>query len=200
MHTLAAVEGFQSLGQEQAESELDDIDGLVRTYRARLLRFVMFSVGDEDVAASIVQDTFLKAWIARKSFRGDCTVKSWLTSIALNLVRDHQRIRKFQFWRKAENTAVDVFEAASLLPSNESSPENQVLASERARQISRVLQELSFNQRTVFLMRFQEDLEISEIATAMKMPVSTVKTHLYRAVGALRERLGGIHDRRTSDK
>jgi RNA polymerase sigma-70 factor, ECF subfamily len=200
MHTLAAAGCLQSLTREQAASELDDIDGLVRTYRARLLRFVMFSVGDEDVAASIVQDTFLKAWTARNSFRGDCTVKSWLTSIALNLVRDHQRIRKFQFWKKAQSTAVDVFEAASFLPSGEASAEQRILAAERARQIGHVLERLSFNQRTVFLMRFQEEMEVSEIAAAMKMPVTTVKTHLYRAVAAVREELGGVHDRQTSDR
>ena len=67
----------------------------------------------------------------------------------------------------------------------------QVLACERARQVSRVLEDLSFNQRTVFLMRFQEEMEVSEIAVAMKMPVSTVKTHLHRAVGAVREKLRG---------
>ena len=200
MHTLAATECFQGLGQEQAISELDDIDGLVRTYRARLLRFVMFSVGDEDVAASIVQDTFLKAWNARKTFRGDCTVKSWLSAIALNLVRDHQRIRKFQFWRKVESIALDTFEATSLLHSGGSSPESQLLAWERTTQVRQVLKDLSFNQRTIFLMRFQEDMDVSEIATAMKMPVNTVKTHLHRAVANVRKRLGGIHDRRTSDR
>ena len=84
--------------RERAITELDDIDALVRTHRARLFRFVAFSVGDEDVAASIVQDCFVKAYTGRDKFRGDCSVQTWLTSIALNLVRDHQRTRKLQFW------------------------------------------------------------------------------------------------------
>jgi RNA polymerase sigma-70 factor (ECF subfamily) len=194
MQTLAAAEYYPGVGQEQVIADLDDIDGLVRTYRARLLRFVMFSVGDEDVAASIVQDTFLKAWTARHSFRGDCTVKSWLTSIALNLVRDHRRIRKFQFWRKAESAAIDIFDATAILPAGGSSPEEQFLARERARQITAALKELSLNQRTAFLLRFQEEMEVAEIATAMRMPVNTVKTHLHRAVRAIRSKFGGRNE------
>jgi len=56
---------------ERSSSELDDIDALVRTYRPRLLRFVTFSIGDADLAESITQDCFLKAYNGRASFRGD---------------------------------------------------------------------------------------------------------------------------------
>ena len=177
-------------GRERTISELDDIDALVRTHRARLLRFVTFSVGDEDVAASIVQDCFLKAYTKRDQFRGDSSVATWLTTIALNLVRDHQRIRKFQFWRKAARTSTDVMEMASVLPTGESSPEKQLLAREQAAAVATVVQSLSANQRAVFLMRFSEEMGLAEIAEAMGMPVNTVKTHLHRAVRAVRERMG----------
>ncbi|HVG27709.1 MAG TPA: RNA polymerase sigma factor, partial [Acidobacteriaceae bacterium] len=86
--------------RERALNELDDMDVLVRTHRARLLRFVTFSLGDEDLAASVVQDCFVKAWANREKFRGDCSVQTWLHSIALNLVRDYQRTQKFRFWRQ----------------------------------------------------------------------------------------------------
>ena len=75
-------------------TELDDIDALVRTYRPRLLRFVAFSIGDPDLAETITQDCFLKAWNGRAKFRGDCSVNTWLTSIALNLIRDQQRLER----------------------------------------------------------------------------------------------------------
>ena len=176
--------------RERALSELDDIDVLVRTHRARLLRFVLFSVGDEDVAASIVQDCFLKAYTVRNGFRGDCSVHTWLTSIALNLVRDHQRTRKLQFWRKAAKTATDVMEIASVLPGRESSPETQLLAREKAAAVGEVIGTLSQKQRTVFLMRFSEEMDLADIAKATGMPVNTVKTHLHRAVRVVRERVG----------
>ena len=177
-------------GRERAISELDDIDGLVRLHRARLLRFVSFSIGDPDLAETIVQDCFLKAYRARENFRGDCSVQTWLTGIALNLVRDQQRTQKFQFWRKFHKTALDVSDLATSLPTRHSSPEAQLLAQEKAKLVGEVLQELSLKQRTVFLMRFQEEMEIAEIVAATGMQVNTVKTHLHRAVKAVRERVG----------
>jgi len=51
---------------------------------------------------------------------------------------------------------------------------------------------LSFNQRTIFLMHFQEGMNIPEISSAIDMSVNTVKTHLHRAVKAIRDELGEI--------
>jgi RNA polymerase sigma-70 factor (ECF subfamily) len=176
---------------DRAGSELDDIETLVRTYRPRLLRFVAFSIGDADLAESITQDCFLKAYNGRASFRGDCSVNTWLTSIAVNLVRDHQRLQKFRFWRQARATAIDITDAASFLPSNESSPESKVLVREKAEQVTAALEKLSPKQRMIFLMRFAEDMELSEIAAASQMPINTVKTHLHRALKSVREQVGG---------
>src|SRR5580658_7362314 len=82
-------------------SELDDIDGLVARYRARVLRLVALSLGDLDEAASITQDCFLRAYLNRAQYRGECSVSTWLVQIAYNLVRDRTRTRAFQFWRRA---------------------------------------------------------------------------------------------------
>lgn len=170
----------------QTGTELDDIETLVRTYRPRLLRFVAFAIGDADLAESITQDCFLKAYNSRANFRGDCSVNTWLTSIALNLIRDHQRLQKFRFWRQARATAIDITDAASFLPSNESSPESRVLVREQALQVQAALAKLSPNQRSVFLMRFAEEMDLAEIATATRMPINTVKTHLHRALKSVR--------------
>jgi len=177
--------------QDAATTELDDIDALARQYRPRLLRFVMASVRDEDLADTIVQDTLLKAWRNRAGFRGDCSVNTWMTGIAVNLIRDHARTQKFKFWRKAHATAVDATEMANHLKSGGSSPEGSLLAREQAVQVHEAMEELSPNQRTVFLLRFIEEMELAEIAEAMNMPVNTVKTHLHRAVKSVRARVGG---------
>ena len=171
-------------------TELDDIDLLVRTYRPRLLRFVSFSIGDPDMAESIVQDCFVKAYNGRVNFRGDCSVNTWLTSIAVNLIRDQQRLQKFRFWRQARATAIDVSDAANFLASHESSAEARILAIERTEQVQAALANLSVNQRAIFLMRFAEDMDLSEIAAAISMPINTVKTHLHRALKAVRAEVG----------
>lgn len=177
--------------REATATELDNIEELDRAYRARLLRYVAFATGDLDLAETIVQDCLLKAYNARESFRGECSVSTWLTHIATNLIRDHQRTRKFQFWRKVQRTAPDLTEMKSLLPSPESSPEVQVLAREKASQVTAALELLSQRQRMVFMMRFIEEMDLVEIAAATGMQVNTVKTHLHRAVKAVRARVGG---------
>jgi RNA polymerase sigma-70 factor, ECF subfamily len=172
-------------------AELEDIDTLVRLYRPRLQRYVAFSLGDEDLAETITQECFLKAYQGRAGFRGDCSVSTWLFSIANNLIRDQLRTKKFQFWRKARAQAIDVSELASFLPSGASSPETILLVKERTRRVLEALGGLSVNQRRVFLLKFSEEMELDEISKTMGMPVNTVKTHLRRAVMAIRAELGG---------
>lgn len=176
--------------RDRAISELDDIDGLVRTYRAKILRFVTYSTGDPDLAESITQDTLLKAYMGRENFRGDCSVKTWLTGIAINVTRDHMRSAKFKFWKKASTSAIDVHEMSSFLPFEGSNPERQVLAKEKVSQLSKTIETLSRNQRTVFLMKFVEEMQVSEISQVLGMPVNTVRTHLHRALNAVRSQMG----------
>jgi RNA polymerase sigma-70 factor (ECF subfamily) len=197
----ATMEGARELGfrvQEQASTELDDIDSLVRLYQARVLRYVMFSINDLDLAESITQDCFLKAYNSRAGFRGECAVSTWLISIASNLVRDVVRTQKFRFWRSFRNSAMDVTEMGGVLSSGSSSPEAALLAHEQAQHVQRALQALSVNQRSVFLLRFTEEMELQEIAEAMNMKINTVKTHLHRAVIAVRKELGSqsVRDRK----
>lgn len=171
--------------------ELEDIDTLVKTHQARLLRFVTYSTGDPDLAQSITQDTLLKAYNGRDSFRGDCSVSTWLTGIALNVIRDHLRTEKYKFWKRVRSSAIDVTEMASFLPAGDASPEARMLAKERVRQLGEVLQQLSARQRTVFLLKFSEGLSVEEIAEVSDMGINTVRTHLHRALTAVRSRLGG---------
>ncbi len=174
----------------RAIGELDDIDALVRNYRPRLLRFVTFSIGDADMAETIVQDTFLRAHRAREGFRGDASAITFLTSIALNLIRDRQRTQKFRFWKQVRATALDVTDVASFVEDGGSSPEAQMLAKEKVARLYTVIETLSPTQRLVFLMRFMDEMDVQEISDVMKMPANTVKTHLHRALKAVRRQLG----------
>ena len=164
---------------------------LVSTHRARLLRLVTFSTGDQDLAETVVQDCFLKAYRARESFRGDCSVSTWLYTIALNVMRDYQRLQKPHFWKSAGLTAVDLTDASSALASQEPSPETRMLAGEQANRVQLALKSLSPKQRIVFIMRFLDEMELQEISATTGMPLSTVKTHIRRAMKAVRSRLGG---------
>lgn len=171
-------------------SELDDIDELVRVHQARIRRFVTCSTGDPDLAETITQDTLLRAFRGRESFRGDCSLNTWLTGIAINVTRDHLRSGRYKFWKQLKATAVDVHEMASFLPSEAVSPERRILAKERVKELYGVLETLSYNQRTIFLMKFTEEMSVDEISEILGMAVNTVRTHLHRALKAVRNKLG----------
>jgi len=171
----------------------DDLDSLVATYEQRIFRFHLLSLRDRDLALSLTQDTFLRAWSARASFRGDCAISTWLMRIALNLIRDHTRTDRFRFWKRVAETAVDVSDVSEHIPHRESSPEAGLIAREQLALVWDSVAHLSDRQRHIFTLRFVEELELSEIAEITVLPISTVKTHLYRALAAIRARHNAPH-------
>ena len=179
------------LARAESVLELADFDEVVRLYRSRIFRFLMASLADRDVAESLTQDCFFKAYNARHQFRGDSSLGTWLTRIALNLVRDHLRSRRMRFWQRTRDTALDIVDIGDWVPDGASSPEAVVLQQERVREIWQSVEKLSRQQRTVLLLRFVEELELSEIAETTGMNTSTVKSHLYRALRIVRERASG---------
>jgi DNA-directed RNA polymerase specialized sigma24 family protein len=63
-------------------AELADVNTLCATYRSRIYRYALLSLRDPDLAETVTQDCFLRAYKARDDFRGDCSVATWLTRIA----------------------------------------------------------------------------------------------------------------------
>ena len=172
------------------QAELQDFDEVVRLHWRQVHRFIAASVRDADSAQSLTQDCFMRAYSARDAFRGQAGVKTWLMQIAVNLVRDFSRSRRLQFWKRVSASAVDPGDAGSLLPDGGDSPEGLALQREQVRIILEASRSLPERQRTVFLLRFVEEMDLLEIATATGMKEGTVKTHLSRAVRAIRGRLG----------
>jgi RNA polymerase sigma-70 factor, ECF subfamily len=162
----------------------------VRKHQARIRRFVTCSTGDPDLAESITQDALLRAYNGRHNFRGDCSISTWLTGIAINVTRDHLRTAKFKFWRKVRTTAVDVNEMASFIPADIAGPERQLLAKEKVKGLYKAIETLSPNQRTIFLMKFTEEMSVEEISEILGMAETTVRTHLHRALKAIRGKMG----------
>jgi RNA polymerase sigma-70 factor, ECF subfamily len=177
--------------REQAMLELADFDEVVRVYRPRVLRFLLSSLTDRDAAESLTQECFLKAWSARHQFRGESSLSTWLTRIAVNLMRDHLRSRSLRFWQRTRGSSLDVMDISDWVPDGRSSPESVALARDRVAAVWQAVDSLSAQQRTVFVLRFVEEMELDEIAGAIGMNLSTVKSHLYRALAIIRERMGG---------
>jgi RNA polymerase sigma-70 factor, ECF subfamily len=171
-----------------AVSGTGGVEEWMRLYRGRVFRYILFATRDEDVAESLTQDCFLRAHTAQSSFRGDCAMSTWLMRIAVNLVRDHQRSMKLRFWKRA--AMLDASEMSDRLPDMKSSTEQRLIARERVAAVWRAVEMLSERQRNIFLLRFVEELELPEIAEAMQLNLNTVKSHLYRALNAVKQQVG----------
>ncbi|MGB8258811.1 MAG: sigma-70 family RNA polymerase sigma factor [Terracidiphilus sp.] len=164
---------------------------VVTAHRPQIYRFLLASTRDVDLAETLTQECFLKAYRNWAGFRGESSTLTWLMRIAINLQKDHWRNRRMQFWRSTRTNSVDVDEAANWLPSGESSAERQLLARERVGQVWKAVEGLSERQRTCFLLRYVDEQELSEIARATGLNEGTVKAHLSRAVARVRVELGG---------
>jgi len=177
-----------SLGAEPRATPLDDLESVVALYQSRVFRFLLAQLRDRDAAETLTQETFLRAWSARATFREDCSVSTWLIRIALNLARDHTRTGRFRFWKRLNATAVHVSEVAASVPSRDRSAESRLIACQQVAAIWQTVGELTERQRSIFLLRFLEEMEIPEIAEVTGLPLGTVKSHLYRALNTIRTR------------
>jgi RNA polymerase sigma-70 factor, ECF subfamily len=170
----------------------EDFDELVRRNQKRIFRLLMALLRDEDAADTLTQECFLRAYKKRDSFRGDSSVDTWLYRIAINLARDHYRNRRQGFWKKLfEGSREDEDQQPVLdsLADQRSTAEVRLLAQEEVNKVWQTVQRLSPNQREVFVLRFAEDMGLDEIAVTLDMEVGTVKSHLSRALSAVRKRL-----------
>lgn len=167
-----------------------EFESIVASHRLQIFRFLLGSTRDVDLAETLTQDCFLKAHRNWSTFRGESSALTWLMRIAINLQKDHWRNRRMQFWKMTRTNAVDLDEASDWLPSGERTVEQRMLAREKVAKVWQSVENLSDRQRTVFLLRFVEEMELKEIATATGMGEGTVKAHLSRALSRVRREFG----------
>ena len=169
---------------ENSVPELADFDAVVRLYWPRVFRFALASLRDRDAAQTVAQDCFLKAYRARDRFRGEARLLTWLMQIAVNLIRD--RTRAFR------PPAGDPEAVLDWTPDGGIDPERRVLVKEQVDTMWRATADLPERQRTVFLLRYVEEMELLEIAAVTGLKENAVKVHLYRALRSVRARVGRL--------
>jgi RNA polymerase sigma-70 factor (ECF subfamily) len=172
-------------GFEEGAARTVDFERIVEFYRPRIFRFALASLRDRDSAETVAQDCMLRAYGAWPSFRGECSMQTWLMGIAVNLIRDQFRNRRLQFWRRTRSIPLP----AEFVNAGADSPEALAVLRQQVESVWLAAEHLPVRQRTVFLLRFVEDMDILEIATAAGMTEGTVKKHLFRALQAVRSRV-----------
>jgi len=145
------------------------------------------TIGREEDARDIVQDTFLRAYRALPGFKGQAKFSSWLYRIALNLCRDWVRKQR-RTPTVAMPEGVDVAELASEQGPVESI-EDLVARREMSRAVAQAMTQLPDEQRTAIILKEYHGLTFQEIADLQGCPLSTVKTRLYQGLSVLRRHL-----------
>ncbi|MCM2254375.1 MAG: sigma-70 family RNA polymerase sigma factor [Vicinamibacteria bacterium] len=175
---VAAVQGGDSSA----------FDELVRRWERRIRGAVYRVVGSEEEARDVTQEAFLKAFRGLAGFKSEARFSSWLYQIALNLSRDKLRRRKLR-----NHASLDAMEedghASPALVSRAPDAHAQFQRNDLARRVAAAVAALPDDQREVIVLKEYQDLTFVEIAEVLELPVSTVKTRLYRGLTLLRERL-----------
>ena len=181
------MERALSSGALAVAEGMEDFETLVDLYRPRVFRFILASLRNRETAENLTQDCFVRAYRARDQFRGGSSVSTWLMQIAANLVRDHESSGRLKFWRRVGS--IDASEVEYWIPDGRMSPEAAASAKEQIEAIWKAAARLTERQRTVFLLRFVEDLELMEIADVTGLSEGTVKSHLFRALNTVRKEI-----------
>lgn len=158
-----------------------ELEALVREHWAAVYRTVLVLVRDHALAEDITQDSLLKAWKALPKFRGDSSLRSWILRIAHNTAISALRKRRFEP-REPWN-----------LPDASGSAETSDLAigSVLMEQFQSALADLPAQTRAIVVLREVEGRSYEDIARIVQLPVTTVKTRLFRARRHLGKALEG---------
>ncbi len=173
-----------------ARSKTGDIDSfnqLVKRWERPIFALAYRTLGREEDARDITQETFLRAFRALAGFKGDAKFSSWLYRIALNLCRDWMR-RERRTPLVAVPEGVDVEQLAADQGPVET-VEDLAARAELSREVARAMEHLPAEQRQAIILKEYHGLTFQEIADLMKCPLSTVKTRVYQGLSTLRKQL-----------
>ncbi len=175
--TASLVEKARS-GNRFAFEQLADL------FHQGIFRMVYYRTRSTMDAEDITQDIFLQAFKNLSRLKETHKFKSWLFSIAVNKVRDFHRKKRFQnlFGSFSENEV-------QAEPAQNGIPEavNNLMRHDFWKKVKTLLDKLPRMEREVFTLRFMDHLSIKEISKVLKKGESTVKTHLYRALGKFKK-------------
>jgi RNA polymerase sigma-70 factor (ECF subfamily) len=179
----------KSIARGLQRRDPDLLDRLIEQYQYRLFRYLTYVTGNKERAEDFFQETWIRVLERGHQYDGKSKFEAWLFAIARHLVIDWQRSKKPQ----SLDTLTDPEQEHPKQFANETDPSPllQVLSQESEENVQASLQKIPAIYREVLVLRFQEELQIDEMAGVLSVPLSTVKSRLYRGLEALRTQLQG---------
>lgn len=165
--------------------EASAFDVLVGRWEDRVRGAAYRFLSSEDEARDVAQETFLKAYRGLSGFKREARFSSWLYQIATNLCRDRLRRRK----TRPQVSLEALEETGPVIVETRPGAHERLVERDAAEAVRRAIHALPEEQREVVILKEYQELTFLEIAHALDVPVSTVKTRLYRGLVQLRQRL-----------
>lgn len=166
------------------------LNELMARHAGKLFHYLIRCLQDEEDAADLAQETFVRVYQHRASFDGDRKFSAWLYTIATNLVKDRyrHRARHPQVSLDAENEATgNAFR--DTLPASQPTPGEACQTTERAEAVRLAVAQLPEELRLPLVLAEWEDKAVAEAAVILNLTPKAVETRLYRARKLLREQL-----------
>ncbi len=170
-----------------ASGEDGALNDLMERHATRVFQFLVRSLGNEDDAADLAQETFVRVYRNRDRFDPGQKFSTWLYTIASNLVRNRYR------WRtRHPEVSLDAEKEPgegglkATLPDAADAPDEELLKKERAETVRRAVAALAEEFREPLILAVYEGLPHAEIATVLNCSVKAVQMRIYRA----RQQLG----------
>jgi RNA polymerase sigma-70 factor, ECF subfamily len=169
-------------------------DLLVLRYQHKVVKLVARLLRDPTEAEDVAQESFVKAYRALGSFRGDSAFYTWLYRIAVNTARNTMASRQ----RRPLDYEADLSESEQSVVESRmrhgDTPEAAVLSDEIHSTVNSAIEALPEDLRTAIILREVEGLSYEEIAEAMECPVGTVRSRIFRAREAIDRSLKPLLD------
>jgi len=181
---------------------------LMRRFNRPLYRTARSIVKDDTEAEDVLQDAYLQAFQALKTFRHDASLSTWLTRIVINaaLARTRKTARRAQIIElvapmdddQAPHDA-DTAAGEHMTPPPIEQPDQAAMRAQARRLLEHRIDALPDAFRTVFVLRALEELSVEETAAALDIPEATVRTRFFRARALLRESMAREFDHALED-
>ena len=168
----------------------ESFNQLVLRWERPIYALAYRTLGREDEARDVCQETFLRAYRALPGFKGEAKFSSWLYRIALNLCRDWNRKKRRTPVMQAPE-GVDLADLADLAAARGPVESIETLVARRqlSQRVATAMRTLPEEQRTAVILKEYHGLTFREIADMQGCPLSTVKTRLYQGLSVLRKQL-----------